>query len=335
MELIKKHKNLLKKLNPLQLLVIGYFLVTMLFTFLLMLPISSKTNTSQNFIDALFAASSGISTTGLAVVDIGSFYSLFGQIMLMLDFQVGGIGYMAFIVFMAYLLHTRLSINNKIVASESVAGTHPGYSYNFFAKVIIFTLIFETIGGIILFFYWLPSYSFLYALYLGFFHSISAFCTAGFCLFPDSLMSHKNSITINLVIDIISIIGGIGFYVLDDIYLFVKKTLKKESFRPLSVHSKLAITVTVIVLVIGTGIIFVSQKWAPSAGIKERLLASSFQAISASTTDGYNTIDIGAMSSTGLFMIILLMFMAHRPAAPAAESRRLRLECSLYQHGRN
>jgi len=315
MELIKKHNKLLKKLNPLQLLVIGYFLVTMFFTLLLMLPISSKTNTPQHFIDALFTASSGISTTGLCVVDIGSFYSLFGQIMLMLDFQVGGIGYMAFIVFMAYLLNARLSLNNKIVASESVAGTHPGHSYNFFAKVIIFTFVFETIGGIILFFYWLPAYSFLYALYLGFFHSISAFCTAGFCLFPDSLMSHKNSITINLVIDVISIIGGIGFYVLDDIYLFIKKTLRKESFRPLSVHSKLAMTVTIIVIVIGTGIIFVSQKWAPSAGIKERLFASSFQAISASTTDGYNTLDIGAMSSTGLFMIILLMFIGASPGS--------------------
>ncbi|MDO8734513.1 MAG: potassium transporter TrkG, partial [Elusimicrobiota bacterium] len=309
MELKKKHKKIFEKINPLQLLVIGYFIVTLFFALLFMLPVSSNDGKSQNFIDALFMASSGISTTGLAVVDIGSFYSLFGQIMLMLDFQIGGIGYMAFIVFMAYLLHAKLSINNKIVASESVAGTHPGHSYNFFAKVIIFTFIFETIGAIVLFFYWLPDYSFLYALYLGFFHSITAFCTAGFCLFPDSLMSYKNSITVNFVINIISLIGGIGFYVLDDIYTFIKKTIKQEKFKPLSVHTKLAIITTVIVILIGIAVIFISEKWLPSISIKERLLYSSFQAISASTTDGFNTIDIGAMSSTGLFMIILLMFI--------------------------
>jgi trk system potassium uptake protein TrkH len=315
MKPLKEHNKLLKKLSPIQMLVIGYFLVTLFFALLLMLPISSKTNKSQNFVDALFMSSSGISTTGLGVVDTGSFYSLFGQIILMLDFQIGGIGYMAFIVFMAYLLEAKLSRKNKLIASESVAGTHPGHSSNFFGKVVIFTIIFEIIGAIALFFYWLPHYSLLYALYLGIFHSISAFCTAGFCLFPDSLMSYKNSITINVVINVISIIGGIGFYVIDDIYVFIKKTLRKESFKPLSVHSKLAITVTAVVLVIGTGIIYISQKWPASAGIKERLLTSSFQAVSASTTDGYNTIDIGAMSSTGLFMIILLMFIGASPGS--------------------
>jgi trk system potassium uptake protein TrkH len=317
MKQIKKSNNLLKKLNPLQLLAIGYFIVTLLFAFLLMLPLSSKTNTSQGFIDALFAASSGISTTGLCVVDIGSFYSRFGQIVLMLDFQIGGIGYMALFIFIAYMFKKNLSIKNRIVAGESISGAiaGKGFGYNFFTRVIIFTFIFELLGGIILFLYWLPVYPFFTALYYGIFHSVSAFCTAGFCLFPDSLMSYKNSITVNLVINIISLLGGIGFYILTELYMISKKALRHEKYERLSMHCKLAITVTLIVIVVGTAIIFFSEKWQASTDIKERILTSSFQAISASTTDGYNTLDISVMSSTSLFMMILLMFIGASPGS--------------------
>jgi trk system potassium uptake protein len=313
MKQIKKSNNLLKKLNPLQLLVIGYFIVTLLFAFLLMLPLSSKTNTSQGFIDALFAASSGISTTGLCVVDIGSFYSRFGQIVLMLDFQIGGIGYMALFIFIAYMFKKNLSIKNRIVAGESIAGA--GFVYNFFTRVIIFTFIFELLGGIILFLSWLPVYPFFTALYYGIFHSVSAFCTAGFCLFPDSLMSYKNNITVNLVINIISLIGGIGFSILNELYMISKKALRHEKYKRLSIHAKLAIIVTLIVIGVGTAIIFFSEKWQASTDIKERILTSSFQAISASTTDGYNTLNIGVMSATSLFMMILLMFIGASPGS--------------------
>ncbi|MEK6591147.1 MAG: potassium transporter TrkG [Nitrospinota bacterium] len=315
MNQIKGEKKIFKKLSSVQLLATGYFIVTLFFALLLTLPIASKTNKQQSFIDALFMSSSGISTTGLTVVDIGSFYSLFGQIILMLNFQIGGIGYMAFIVFIAYLLEIKLSVKNQIVASESVAGAYPGFSYRFFNTVITFTFIFEIIGGIILFFYWLQIYPLPTAMYFGIFHSVSAFCTAGFCLFPESLMSYKNSITVNLVINILSLIGGIGFFVLNEIYMITKKAIRKERYKRMSTHSLLAIAVTIIVIVTGAAIIFISEKWPSSAGIKERILASSFQAISASTTDGFNSIDIGAMSSTSLFMIILLMFIGASPGS--------------------
>jgi len=303
------------KFTPIQVLTAGYLVVTLFFAFLLMLPVSSKSGTPQSFIDALFMATSGISTSGLTIVDIGSHYSLFGQIIMMLDFQIGGLGYMAFFVFAVYLLQGKISLNNHLVASESVAGTKPGHNFEFFSKVIAFTFIFELLGGIILFLYWLPSHPFLHALYLGIFHSISAFCTAGFSLFPDSIMSYKNSVIVNVTINFISLAGGVGFFVLSEIYAIVKKTVRREIVRPLSVHGKLAIIVTIIVIVLGAAIIFVSEKWSPSAGIKERLLVSSFQSVSASTTDGYNSIDIGAMSSTGLFMLILLMFIGASPGS--------------------
>ncbi len=190
-----------------------------------------------------------------------------------------------------------------------------GFVYNFFTKVIIFTFIFELLGGIILFLSWLPVYPFFNALYYGIFHSVSAFCTAGFCLFPDSLMSYKNNITVNLVINIISLIGGIGFSILNELYMISKKALRHEKYKRLSIHAKLAIIVTLIVIGVGTAIIFFSEKWQASTDIKERILTSSFQAISASTTDGYNTLNIGVMSATSLFMMILLMFIGASPGS--------------------
>src|SRR3989339_887119 len=197
-------------LNAMQILVFGYFIVTIIGALILSLPISSADGTSQPFVDALFLATSGISTSGLTVIDIGSYYSLFGQIVLMLIFQVGGIGYMAFFVFIAYLLGKKFSKTTSTVARESMAtDSHNMHMLGgFFLKVISFTLFFEIIGAVILASYWSREYTLPRAIYLGVFHSISAFCTAGFSLFPTSLVNYKTSWTINLTINIISIIGG-------------------------------------------------------------------------------------------------------------------------------
>ena len=188
------------KFTPIQVLTAGYLVVTLFFAFLLMLPVSSKSGTPQSFIDALFMATSGISTSGLTIVDIGSHYSLFGQIIMMLDFQIGGLGYMAFFVFAVYLLQGKISLNTHLVASESVAGTKPGHNFEFFSKVIAFTFIFELLGGIILFLYWLPSHPFLHALYLGIFHSISAFFSntnRNFCFQPSFESSKPPLLSLN------------------------------------------------------------------------------------------------------------------------------------------
>src|SRR3989339_2285218 len=198
------------KLNPLQILALGYTVITVIGALLLSLPIANTKGMYQPFLDSLFVATSGISTSGLTVIDIGSYYSLFGQIVLMLIFQVGGIGYMAFFVFIAYLLGKKFSKTTSTVSRESMAtDSHNMHMLGgFFLKVISFTLFFEIIGAVILASYWSREYTLPRAIYLGVFHSISAFCTAGFSLFPTSLVNYKTSWTINLTINIISIIGG-------------------------------------------------------------------------------------------------------------------------------
>ena len=304
-----------KKLSPIQILVWGYITVVFVAAILFTLPISSSTGARQPFIDALFVSASGISTSGLSPVDIGSFYSFFGQIVLLILFQIGGISYTTFFVFIVYTLGIRLNLMDKIVVKESMAGAGFGNIFKFFRRVTVFTFIFELIGAVILACYWTREFSVSRSIYLGIFHSISAFCTAGFSLFPNGLMPYRGSTCVNLTIDFISIVGGIGFFVLYDLYTLCKKTVKNQYPRRLSVHSKLAIIVTIIVMLAGALVIFYSQDWSAGFTLKDKLLSSTFQSISASTTDGFNTLDIGLMSPTSLFMLILLMFIGASPGS--------------------
>lgn len=143
--------------------------------------------------------------------------------------------------------------------------------------------------------------------------TVSAFCTAGFGLFSDSFTSYQGSVALNLIIIVISIAGGIGFFVLYDIITLFQKSLRHQNPRRLSVHSKFVLMLSAILMAIGTLVIFVSERGLHSFLFGERLLTSAFQSISASTTTGFNTIDIGVMSSTSLFTIILLMFIGASP----------------------
>lgn len=312
---MKKNIRLVRKITPWQLLVIGYLLLVWLFAFLLTLPIATTQEKSQPLIDALFLATSGISTSGLSVVDVGSYYSLFGQIILLIDFQIGGLGYMTFIAFAAFILQRRLSFNSMQVAVESLAGPTLGDLKKYFLKVILFTLIFEGFCTLILTIYWMPEHSFFKSLYLGVFHSVSTFCTAGFALFPSSLIPYQKDLGFNLVINVVSLAGGIGFFVLNDLHIYFKNWLSKTHPRRLSVHSKLALTVTGFVLLGGSAIILMAEAWPAKMGLGDRILISTFQAISASTTDGFNSVDIAVMQPASLFALIVLMLIGASPGS--------------------
>jgi len=305
----------LKKLSTIQLLVLGYLFVITTIAVLLSLPISSASGQRQAFLDSFFVATSGISTTGLTPVDIGSFYSLFGQIVLLIDIQIGGLGYMAIFVFLALLMQAKLSMRGHLVASASVSGAYPGYTLKFFERVVAFTFIFEFIGGIILGFCWLEKFPLYKAFYFGFFHSINAFCTAGFGLLPDSLISFSKNIPVNLTIIFVSLIGGIGFYVINESYTIIKKLINRQMYRKLSIHSKLAVYTTLVLVLIGTIVFLVSENWDGSFHFPDRILISLFQAVTAQTTDGYNTVDIGKISSASLFMLVVLMFIGASPGS--------------------
>ncbi|MCX7975049.1 MAG: Trk family potassium uptake protein [Candidatus Aminicenantes bacterium] len=281
-----------------------------------MLPVSSASHRSQPFIDSLFVATSGISTTGLTPVDISRDYSLWGQIILLIDFQIGGIGYMAIVVWLAVFLKRRLSIKSHLVATESLAGAQPGNNRYFFRNVIALTIFFEFTAAVILAAFWARHFPLPKALYFGIFHSVSAFCTAGFSLFSDSLASYQGNLLINAVISVTSLFGAIGFFVLSEFAHKAGDRVKRRPIRKrLSTHARLAILVTSVILLAGTAVIYFSESRSEGSGAFQRLMASLFQTISASTTDGFNTVNIAGMSITSLIMIMMLMFIGASPGS--------------------
>jgi len=308
-----QRKFSLYKLTPSQSLLLGFILIILVGAFLLTLPIASSKGISQCFIDALFTATSAVTTTGLVVVDTGSFYSLFGQIVILILFQIGGLGYMIFIVLIVLGLGGRLSFGSRLLLRESLKRPTSVDMIKFVKMIVIFAAFFEIVGASLLSFYWMQYFPVSQAIYTGVFHSVSGFCTAGFGLFSDSLSSYQGSIFLNLVIVVICMAGGIGFFVLYDIYGFCGKLFTSQKHHPISVHTKLALIPSITIMAIGTGVIFLAEKGLQLLPLGKGLVSSAFQSISASTTTGFNTINIGALSSTSLFTIIVLMFIGASP----------------------
>ena len=282
-------------------------------SFLLMLPVSNAQGISQPFIDALFTAASAVSTTGLIVVDTPVYYSLFGQIIIIILIQIGGLGYMVFFVLASMMLKRRITISGKKYLRESITRLTKIDLLHFARLTIYYTLVIESIGALLYFIIWIKDYPVLDSAYLSVFHSISAFCTAGFSLFSDSLCGYKNNLWINIISNILVIAGALGFFVLYDVSEYLKQVIKKEPARRLTVHTKTVLSITASLLIIGTILVFLFE---PVSGtVDEQLLTSSFQVISASTTVGFNTVDIGTLCNASLFILIILMFIGASPGS--------------------
>ena len=301
-------------LNPHRLLLLGFIFVIFAGAFLLSLPTASTSGNSQSFIDALFVATSAISTTGLTVVDLGSFYSLFGQIVILVLIQIGGLGYMIFVVTIVLQLGGKLSLGGKLILEESMSSP-PYEEVSHFSKVIIFiTFLFEFLGAAVLSLYWMREFPVKHAIYLGIFHSVSAFCTAGFSLFPDNLSAYRDSIVINVIIGILCIVGSVGFFVIYDVYhMMSRKKREDEPPKRLLIHTKLVLIMLPILIITGALLICLSEWNTPLPSFKDRFLTSTFQAISASTTTGFNTLDTGTVKTLGLATMIMLMYIGASP----------------------
>lgn len=300
-------------LTPFQFLSLGFLFLVLAGSILLSLPISSVAGDYQSFIDSFFMVTSAITTTGLVVVDVGSFYSLFGQIVLLIFIQIGGLGYMIFFALIVIGFGKRLSFGSKILLRESMSYPETMDTLKFFRIVILFTAVIEIIGSVVLSVYWIYFNPINSPIYSAIFHSISAFNTAGFSTFYDSMMFFRHSILINTVLGILTIAGAIGFFVLHDLYMLCKKKIIGEYPRRLSTHSKLALTLTFTLIFGGTVIIFLAENGLSLPNFFKNFLESSFQAISASTTTGFNSVNIGAMAPLSFLIIIFLMFVGSSP----------------------
>ena len=292
---------------------LGYLAFLSLGTILLMLPISSASGNSLSFINALFTSVSAISGSGLVVVDTGSHFSLFGQAVILIFIQIGNVGYMLFFALAVIFFGGKLSIANKLMIKESVSYSTLDLRV-FIKKVFKYTLIIEFVCAVLLTIYWLRYFPFLGALKHGVFHSVSAFCTAGFSLFPNNLVSYGNSFYFSVIIILTSFAGACGFYVLYDVSLYVKSFIFRRRKNRLTVHTKTVLTVSISMIVIATAFMFVFESNEDTIMKDNRLLYSFFQSATAATTVGYNTVDVGKMNDSSLFMLVPVMFVGASPS---------------------
>ncbi|MBU7014095.1 MAG: Trk family potassium uptake protein [Theionarchaea archaeon] len=302
--------RLIGNLKPIQFLVAGYVVIICIGSLLLDLPAASSSGTSQDYVDALFTATSAVSTTGLVVVDTGTFYSGFGQSIILLLFQIGGLGYMVFVVVMVYAVGRKPSLTSAVTLQQSLSGVTLGNMKQYLKAVLAFTLLFEGLGALVLSVYWMDQFTLSESVFLGVFHSVSAFCTSGFSTFSDSFSSYQTSVFMNVVLSILCIGGGIGFIVLSDLQNLVRKKISGVKPCRLSLHSKLSLLISAVLMVAGALVLISSESDIPLPG---RVLSSAFQSISASSTTGFNTVDIGAMSASSLFMLVILMVIGASP----------------------
>jgi trk system potassium uptake protein len=298
-------------LSPNQILLLGFLSVIIIGTLLLHLDVASTRDGSIKWIDALFTATSATCVTGLIVLDTGGDFTLFGQWVILILFQIGGLGIMTFSTMFAFLLGRKISLRQRLIIQESLNQFTIGGLVRLAKYIIFFTIFFEGLGTILLYFNWHNLPSAHSPLFLSFFHAVSAFCNAGFSLFSDSLKQFHLNIGINIIFLILIILGGIGFLVLVELFEFPKR-------HKISLHSKLVLLVTIILLLIGTLGIFILERnnsdTLQPLVLKGRILGSLFQSATARTA-GFNTISIGKFGDSALLLIIMLMFIGASPTS--------------------
>lgn len=299
-------KNWIKSLEGHVLLVYVYLTILLFGFVLLCLPFSQVIHSSP--IDHLFTATSALSTTGLATVNIQQSYTFFGEVIILLLVQIGGMGYMSLGSMIVLLRRNKLSARESELIQYDYS-LPLGFNLRvFITRLVIFVLTIEALGAAIL------TYIFYTAgesnpLWKGVFHSVSAFCTAGLSLFSNSFEDYATHTGLNLTILALSLFGALGFIVFTDTFdrLFGRK-------KQITFTSKIIIRVTTISVVIGTLVLFLSDHYFQSLQPEHGLMLAFFQAISSITTVGFNTTDISAIRAAPLFFIMLLMVVGASPS---------------------
>ncbi len=307
----KIYKLLMK--NPPVSLMLSFAAVILVGTILLMLPASSTEGYITNFIDALFTATSATCVTGLIVVDTGTYFSLFGQIVILLLIQIGGLGIMTISTAFAIMLGQRISLNVQNVMHQVVGETPVIDVFKLLRGTVLVTLLIELIGAMFLFFSIANMMPVAKAIYYSIFHSVSAFCNAGFSLWSGNLVSFVESPLVNFSITFLIILGGLGFAVLIDIYHFF---FHHQQVRKLALHSKIVLTATALLIVSGFIGLYIGEYYSSMKGftVSRRVFSSWFQSVTARTA-GFNTIDISLYSSASVLLTVILMFIGASPGS--------------------
>jgi trk system potassium uptake protein TrkH len=286
-------------------------------TILLMMPFSTSNGTWNDPIVALFTSTSAVCVTGLSVVDPGTYFSFWGQLLILLLVQIGGLGYMTTTTFLILLIGKRFDLRQKVAIQQALDRPGMSGSSQIIRSIIATTIIFEITGIFLLLPAFVPDHGWSYGMWLAIFHSINSFNNAGFSLFKDNLIGYQTSLLVVFTVTGLIIFGGIGYQVILDMYLWLRDRLKrKTTFMAFSLDFKVAVSTTLLLLIVGTVAFFLIEIRNPETFGKfrfsDQLLLAWFQSVTPRTA-GFNTIDIGKMSDAGLFITIALMFIGASP----------------------
>lgn len=301
------------RLHPGELIFLSYMLAIVIGALLLMLPAATVSG-RIDAIDALFTATSAVCVTGLAVLDTGSDFSLFGQWVILALIQLGGIGIMTFSVAIFRLIGRQISFRERLAVQDVFTHTPGEDVYQILRAIFLFTAVAEIIGVILLFAHWLFVYPWPDALRFAVFHAVSAFCNAGFALHSDSMMAYRGGWLLNGTLCGLIVLGGIGFPVVYDLY---HTLITRRGQRPKLLAQTKVVLLTTVILITGGAILFwLLEQNNVLRGLPagEAFLASLFQSVTARTA-GFNTVDIAALTDATLAMMMFLMFFGAAPGS--------------------
>ena len=305
---------------------LGFLAVIFVGSVLLMLPVSVASGDWNNLITAIFTATSAVCVTGHIVVDTATYFSTFGQVVILCLIQIGGLGYMIATTLLLLLLGRKsFGLRDRLALQQVMDRPKLQGMVPLVRSIIATILLVEMTGMFLLMFNFVPQFGFYKGLWFSFFHSVSAWNNAGFSLFSDSLMGYQASLPINVIISLLVIIGGIGYESIFEMSQWVKHRLsKKGAPTSFSLNFRVALSTTLFLLLAGTVAFLLSERnnvnTLGDMDFYGKILAAGFQSMTARTA-GFNSIDIGQMTTAGLFFMIALMFIGGSPGGTAGGTK--------------
>lgn len=313
-----------EKLTAVQIITSVFVLIILAGAAILTLPAASKTGQSTPFLTALFTATSCTCVTGLSLVDTFTHWSFFGQAVMLVLIQIGGLGFMTVLMLFCFALHRRIGLKERMVIAQSFGLDKLSGVVGMVRKVLLRTFVIESLGMLVLTIHFARQMSFKRALWCGVFHAVSAFCNAGFDIFGaveqgGSLVPYVSDVTVNLTLMVLIVVGGLGFFVWEDL-------LSCKKLRRLSVYSKLVLTVSAV-LIFGGAAIFALLEWNNPATLGamktgEKLLAALFQSVTVRTA-GFCTVEQAALSDASLAVTDFLMFVGGGSGSTAGGAKMI------------
>jgi trk system potassium uptake protein TrkH len=300
-----------KHLSYTQIIALGFFLIIFLGATILSLPISSRTGEFTPFVDSLFTATSATCVTGLVAYDTYTHWSVFGQVIIITLIQIGGVGFMTVALTISLIARRKIGLKERNLMQEAVAAPQLAGMVKLTKFILLGTFMFEGVGAVLLAFKFCPEMGFIQGVYNAVFHSISAFCNAGFDLMGkyeqfSSLTRYSSDILVNTVIMSLIVIGGLGFFVWEDILE------NKINFKKYRLHTKIVLITTALLIIIPAVIIYIMET-NNGASFSEKttldaVLSSLFQVITPRTA-GFNTANLNVMTDASVLIMMILMFI--------------------------